>query len=85
MIHLLEMHSGLAIRVFELTFVLGQERAGGVEIVFFCLLVERQRVELATQGFVVAQLAPLFTKVCAFIFNAQVLMNSNFCLGECDF
>lgn len=85
MVHLFDMQGGFAIRIFELTLVLMQQRAGGVEIVFLCLWVVRQGVELAAQGFVVAHLASLCTKVCAFIFNAQVLMNSSFCFCESDF
>ena len=85
MVHLLDMLGRVAVWIFELTFVLRQQRAGGVEIVFLCLVVKRQRVELAAQGFVIAELAPLCTEVCAFVFDAQVLMNRSFCLRQRDF
>jgi hypothetical protein len=48
-------------------------------------VVEGQRIELAAQGFVVAQLAALCAKVCAFVFDAQVLMNRSLGLCERDF
>ena len=85
MVHLLDMQGGIAVRIFELTFVLRQQRAGAVEIVFQRLVVKRQRVELAAQGFLVAQLASFYAKVCAFVFNAQALMKRSFGLCECDF
>lgn len=85
MVHLLEVMCGVALWIFELTFVFRQERTGGIEIVFLCLVVKRQRVELAAQGFVIAELAPLCTEVCAFVFDAQVLMNRSFCLRQRDF
>jgi hypothetical protein len=48
-------------------------------------VVKRQRIELAAEGFVVAQPASLWAKVCAFIFDAQLLMNLSFGLCERDF
>jgi len=85
MVHLLHMLGSVAVGVFELTFVLRQQWACSVEIVFLSLVVEGQRIELAAQGFVVAQLAALCAKVCAFVFDAQVLMNRSLGLCERDF
>ena len=85
MVHLLDMLGRVAVWIFELTFVLRQQRAGGVEIVFLCLVVKRQRIELAAQGLVVAKFAALCAKVCAFVFDALVLMNRSLGLCECDF
>ena len=85
MIHLLDVQGGVAVWIVELTLVLRQQRAGGVEIVVLGFGVKRQRVELAAQRFVVTQLAPLCAQVCAFVFDTQALMNCSFCLCECDF
>ena len=85
MVHLFEMQSGVAVWIFELTSVLRQERTGSVEIVLLGLVVERQRIELAAQRFVVAQLASLPAKVRACVFDAQVLMNRGFFLCERNF
>jgi hypothetical protein len=85
MVNLLHMLGSVAVGVFELTFVLRQQWACSVEIVFLSLVVEGQRIELAAQGFVVAQLAALCAKMCAFVFDAQVLMNRSFGLCERDF
>ena len=85
MVHLLHMLGRVAVGVFELAFVLRQQWACCVEIVFLSLVVEGQGIELAAQGFVVAQLAALCAKVCAFVFDAQVLMNRSLGLCECDF
>lgn len=85
MVHFLEVQRSIALWIFELAFVLRQEWAGRIEIVLLCLVVKRQWVELAAQGFVIAQLASVCTQVCAFVFDAQVLMNRSFCLRERDF
>ena len=85
MVHLLHMQSRVAVGVFELTFVFRQQWACSVEIVFLGLVVEGKRIELAAQRFVIAQLAALCAKVCAFVFDAQVLMHRSLGLCECDF
>ncbi len=85
LVHLLHVKCSLAVWIFELPFVFWQKRAGGIEIVFLCLVIKRQRVELAAQGLVIPKLAPLCAKVRAFVFDAQVLMNRSFSLRECDF
>jgi hypothetical protein len=48
-------------------------------------VVERQWIKLAAQRFVVAQFAALCAKVCALVFDAQMLMNRSFGLCERDF
>jgi hypothetical protein len=85
MVHLLHMQGSVAVGFFELAFVLRQQWACCVEIVLLSPVVEGQWIELAAQGLVVAQLAALCAKVCAFVFDAQVLMNRSLGLCECDF
>lgn len=53
MVHLFDMKSRVTVWIFQLAFVLWQQRARFVEIIFLGLVVKRQRIELAAQGFVV--------------------------------
>lgn len=59
MIHFLQMLGGFAVRTLQLTLVLRQQRAAGVEIVGIGLVVKGQRVELAAEGFCLAQFTAL--------------------------
>ena len=58
-IHFLQVLRGLAVRIFQLTLVLRQQRTARVEIIGIGLVVKGQGVELATQGLGVAEFAAL--------------------------
>jgi hypothetical protein len=56
-IHLLEMVGRIAVRIFQLSLVLGQERAGSIKIILLGFVIEGQRVELAAQRFAITKFA----------------------------
>ncbi len=85
LIHFLQMFGGFAVRVFQLTLVFRQQGAAGVEIVGIGLMVKGQGIELAAEGFCLAQITTLFAQMCASVFNAEVLVNSGFRLCQRDF
>jgi len=58
-IHFFQMLRGFAVRTFQLTLVLRQQRAAGVEIVGIGLVVKGQGIELAAEGLALTQLAAL--------------------------
>ena len=75
MIHLLQVHGRIAVWIFELTLVLGQQRAGGIKVIFFSRRVKRQWVKFAAQGLGITQLATFFAQMRAAVFDAQMLMD----------
>ena len=50
MVHFLQMLRGFAVGIFQLTLVLWQQGAAGVEVVGIGLVVKGQGVELAAEG-----------------------------------
>lgn len=85
MMHCLEMRGCIAVWIFQLTLVLWQKRTGCIEIIFFGFVIERQRVEFATQRFGITEFAALCAKVRASVFNAQMLDDRGLISGERNF
>ena len=83
-IHFLQVLRGLAVRIFQLTLVLRQQRTARVEIIGIGFVVKGQGIELATERLGVAEFAALRASVCASIFDATVLMNSGLSLCKRD-
>jgi hypothetical protein len=68
-----------------LPLVLGQQWTSSVKVVFFGFWVKGQRVQLATQGLLIAQVTASGAQVLALIFNAQAAKTLGFFLSERNF